>query len=159
MNPIDDAPTALRQECEAFSRYLAGARPTEYVLARYRAGHGGIPYRADSRVHPLDVRLVDAGRQGGVSLQAADAYSRFFRPHGPLRQKMILLLAILESSPPAHEGLHSAARVPAIAGLAAVAGQVGLSLGCLALGVLRFGPLHARLRLRDRRGAGDRVPA
>ena len=136
----------LGAECRVFSRYLARQEPTLYVLSSYQRL---------CRLDPLSLAplsLIDRGslglaRRGSVPARVADAYARIFRPYGPLRRRLILLLAILENSPPS-DGPLNAAREGSRAGI--LVGMVlTLLAGGLALlaGILLLGPLHLGSRL------------
>jgi hypothetical protein len=136
------SPEALRREAEVFTRYLVARSPSDYVAAKYRDGHRVIPYRGTTGTLPIDVFLVRAARRGVVSVWLADAYARIFRRHGPLRQKLVLLTAILESSPSFHEdinGSKSTSRVRVYLELLAM----GLGFAArLAVATLAFGPVQ-----------------
>src|SRR5262245_30972246 len=92
----------LAAECRAFTRYLIGQDPDPYVVARYQDGHAAIPYRRSASRVPIDGALVLFASRGRVRARIADAYARVFRPHGALRQKLTLLLAVLENAPATH---------------------------------------------------------
>ena len=84
----------MRRECRLFAVYLAGRQPSEEIVARYAAGW--------SRVRPQ-------GRSGSAALRAVerrpallpflDAACALRRGDDPLRRKLLLLTAILETSP------------------------------------------------------------
>jgi hypothetical protein len=134
----------LSAECRAFTRYLTGRDSDAYVLARYQAGHHSIPYRGAGARSPIDGALVLFASKGPVRARVADAYARVFRPHGALRQKLTLLLAILENAPATHRRFTSGGKGLA----AAVFGIAGALIGFgffLALGVLLLGPAHLLL--------------
>lgn len=136
----DDAD--LARECAAFAQYLAGATPTPAMQAYYRRAHATIPFRAAGALVPIDRSLLGWARRGGLPLRLADAYARFFRPTGALRQKLTLMLAILENSPETHRWLNSG-ETGSGAGVLAGLLLTGLAfVAALALGTLLFGPLH-----------------
>lgn len=88
----------LERECRVFTRYLAGREPTPYVIEKYRAAHAvDASYRTDSA---FDGRLVAVARLHPLLAWLVDAAARFLAPRGTLRKKLVLLLAILETSPP-----------------------------------------------------------
>ena len=137
----------LGAECRVFSRYLARQEPTLYVLSSYqRLCRLDLPSLA-----PLS--LIDRGslglaRWGTVPARIADAYARLFRPHGPLRRRLILLLAILENSPPSAAPLSAAtegsrARIMLGVSLTLLAGGA-----CLLAGIVFLGPLHVVSAMR-----------
>jgi hypothetical protein len=132
---------ALDAECRAFTRYLIRQAPDRYTVARYQVGHHAIPFRRSGPRDAVDGMLVLFASRGGWRVRVADAYARVFRPHGVLRQKLTLLLAILENAPATHRQFTSGGR-----GLAGAAGHVALALlefGVAFLGgMLLLGPAH-----------------
>ena len=145
----------LDLESSTFTRYLGGSDPSDYIRRKYREGHAAIPYRLTNDGDAFDAMLVVVARGGTVRSRFADAYARIFRPHGALRQKLTLLLAILENSPDTHHEFTRGGKgtVAALAGI--TASIIVFSLSLLA-GLLLLGPAH--LLLRGRRPAA-RVPA
>ena len=137
---VTEPAARLDLECREFSRYLAGRDPSEAARAYYVRAHRTIPYLTGGEMLPVDRGLLAAARRGGFLLRAADAYGRFFRPAGPLRQKLVLCLAILENSPDTHEHLNSAEVGPTALVLARLVGA-GIVAGlALVTGMLAFGP-------------------
>ena len=129
-------------ECRAFGRYLSGAEPTEYATCCYLRllPTAAVAERANSLL--IERALVGAGRAGSLPLRIADAYARFFIPRSLLRRRLILLLAILESSAPAERSLNSGVEV-SLPVLAAQLVMVMMASGlCLVAGVVAFGPVH-----------------
>jgi hypothetical protein len=145
---MTDAPR-LERECRVFTRLLVGEAATPSIIAKYREAHavlaGCIPESA------IDRRLTAVASGGATRARMADAYARLFAPHTAFRRKLVLLLAILETSPPFHARVdRTEPRGPAIAvGRLALAGGVG-ALAAFA-GVLLFGPWHLWTRLARRR--------
>ncbi len=93
----------LRRECQVFSRYLIGWEPSPYVLEKYCDAHQKVEsYKASS---PFDRFLLWFATMGAFSAQLADSYARVLAPRSALRKKLTLLLAVLESSSPAHKFL------------------------------------------------------
>lgn len=134
----------LSAECRALARYLTGRDPDPYVVARYQAGHYAIPYRRAGARTPIDGALVLFASKGRIRSRIADAYARVFRPHGALRQKITLLLAILENAPATHREFTAGGKGRAT-GVVAMAGAL-LGFGfCLVLGMLLLGPAHLLL--------------
>lgn len=131
----------LDLECRAFSRYLTGQAPSEAARAYYARAHTTIPYRAGGAI-PVDRSLLSVARHGGFLLRTADGYSRFFRPTGPLRQKLVLCLAILENTPEAHEGLNSATVGSPVLLLSRLLFSAVASAAALGIGLLIFGPIQ-----------------
>ena len=146
---------SLDIESSVFSRYLAGSDPSDYVREKYRDGHSAIPYRVQGNEDAFDVALVLVARRGPGRTRIADAYARVFRPHGVLRQKLTLLLAILENSPDLHRRFTAGGRGALLAVLA-IAGNLLVFLLSFLAGVVFFGPVHRLLRGRK---PAPRVPA
>jgi len=108
----------LRRECEVFCRLLADRPPNDSVIGSYVRGHQRIPYLAAPGPTGGERLLLAVARWGRLPARLADTYSRFLHPISPLRQKLVLLLAILESTPPYHTRLNTA-EVGSLAGVGA----------------------------------------
>ncbi len=135
-------PDTLRREAEVFTRYLVAEGPSEYVASKYCDGHRAIPYLHGRGGLPVDVFLARVARQGRLAVRLADSYARIFRRNGALRQKLVLLAAILESSPRYHIRFQSSeptSRLLVVGRLAGIA--MGFAVR-LAIAVLLFGPVH-----------------
>jgi len=137
---VIESPEALAAQCDALVRYLARQPATAPMRSYYQKAHATIPYRHGGPLSSVDHALVSAIASGGFLLRSADAYARFFRPTGPLRQKLTLCLAILENSPETHQALNQAAigprwRVLAGVGLAGVGFLLSLCLGLVVFGI------------------------
>lgn len=132
----------LAPECQAFTRYLAGRPPDDYIRGRYQRGHARIPYRLAGGGSAADRAILRVARLGPLAARMADIYSRFFRPTGVLRQKLVLLYAILENSPETHAWFNAAS----VGGPVALLGGLvlsGFASGMLLLaGIVCLGPLH-----------------
>jgi hypothetical protein len=129
------------EEARVFCRYLIGLDPNEYVMQCYVRALPSTAAHFGSR-SLIDRSLLGLARLGPLPARIADAYARLFRPTAPLRRRLILLLAILENSPPTAAPLSSGREgpVPVMAleaGLALLGG-----LACLAAGIVLLGPLH-----------------
>lgn len=94
---MTDAQThdVLNAECRTFTRYLAGVDAPPDVLAAYRKAHqvSGLGRWKG----PVDDLLITIARRGIWCARAADGYASLFARASFLRQKLILLVAILES--------------------------------------------------------------
>ncbi len=148
-------PEPLGLECRVFTGYLAGRAPDEYIRVHYERGHARIPYRQAGGLTAVDRAILNVARLGPLPARMADIYSRFFRPTGALRQKLVLLYAVLENSPETHAWFNAAA----VAGPAALLGGLFLnglaSVALLLAGILCIGPLHLAARLAE---GSQRVP-
>ncbi len=155
--PDNKAPhEPLGLECRVFTGYLAGRTPDEYIRVRYERGHARIPYRQTGGLAPADQAILRVARLGPVPARMADIYSRFFRPTGALRQKLVLLYAVLENSPETHGWFNVAATGGPVALLGGLIAS-GVASGILLVaGVLCIGPLHLAAELF---GGADGGPA
>ncbi len=95
----------LSHECEVFCSYLTGSKPKTYVLEKYLDAHQKVAsYTASAH---FDRFLLRFATTGFVFTKLADSYACLLAPASTLRKKLILLLAILESSSPAYRFLDS----------------------------------------------------
>jgi len=144
----------LNRECTVFTGYLAGRAPDEYIRLHYRRGHARIPYLQMGGATAVDRAILRVARLGPLPARMADIYSRFFRPTGVLRQKLVLLYAVLENSPETHAWFNSAAVGGPMALLGGLAFGGLASAGLLLAGILCIGPLHLAAALGSgRQGA------
>jgi hypothetical protein len=91
----------LERECRSYTRYLAGCRPTPYVIAKYldfhqKMGNG-------EGVDRFDRLLVSFSARGPLWARLADSYATIWRRNSLLRNKLVLTLGLLECSSPAFE--------------------------------------------------------
>ena len=88
----------LESECEVFARYLLSCTPAPYVVRKYSAAHHvSAVFSTGSRFDNLLVRIASVHP---ALTRLADSYARIFAPGALLRKKLVLLLAILETSAP-----------------------------------------------------------
>jgi hypothetical protein len=143
------ATAGLERECHAFTRLLTGRPPTAYVTRKYIDAHRARP---DLTIVMGFERVILAhAARGPLVARLADAYARRLFPRGSLRKKLVLLLAIIETSPGLHRDVDAApVRSPfsAIVSLA-VTGTAGIALAFLGLA------LFSVVRLVS---GGDRQP-
>ena len=134
--------SALPRECEVFCRYLGGSAPTDYVARKYLAGCAGMPAGGARVDRLIDRWLLTVAHSGTPGARLADSYARVLRPHGPLRHRLVLMLAILENSPGFHERLDRAT-IGSPLGIMLELGLTGVGFALrLALGLACFGPVH-----------------
>ena len=91
------------RECRIFGRYLLGQEPTDYVRQKYTDFHrraAGGDLQLQSRLDGLLLRFARANVWG---THLADAYATQFFGNATLRKKLVLVLALLECSPPGCE--------------------------------------------------------
>jgi hypothetical protein len=138
----------LEQECRVFTRFISRVEPSPYVTRKYVDAHRLGPDLAPADL--FDGWLVAVARSSPPLTRLADAYARHFAPRTTLRRKLVLLLAILESSPPFNRVID---RVPARPFVIAVLALAVTGLGGLAAalaGAALFAPI--RFLSRGRRG-------
>jgi hypothetical protein len=132
----------LGLECRVFTGYLAGRTPDEYIRLRYERGHARIPYRLAGGLTAADRAILRVARLGPGPARMADIYCRFFRPTGALRQKLVLLFAVLENSPETQAWFNTAAEGGPLTLLGGLVANGVVSVALLAAGILCIGPLH-----------------
>lgn len=89
--------TLLSRECQVFFHYLCDLKMDPYIAAKYCEAHRKVPGYTPSQ--GFDQLLVQFAAMRSSFTRMADSYTRFFAPRSTLRKKLILLVAILESSP------------------------------------------------------------
>jgi hypothetical protein len=88
----------LESECRVFTEYLLGCVAPPYTLLKYKDAHQTSPvFSAGNR---FDQFLVHVAGKHPALTRVADSYARLLAPQALLRKKLILLLAILETSAP-----------------------------------------------------------
>ena len=151
----------LEAECRTFTRYLAAADPTPDLVRAYVEGHVSIPFLHDatSEGHrSLDHATLRLARAGAFATGAADAYARVSRANGPLRQKLTLLLAILEHAPPYHTALNAGSGVGPVRATLALFGLGLFFMVSLTVGMVLLAPVHIVARLRGGRPPRAHAP-
>jgi len=91
--PADSS--VLEREASVFTRHLIGEEPPAYVTAKYVAAHGAGRNGPGSGERDS---LVTLARRGPFAARLADAWSALFDRGGPLRRKLVLVVALLEST-------------------------------------------------------------
>lgn len=86
----------LEVEARAFGRYLVGRVPPPELIARYReASRALFPAPVAGR----DAAVLGFARRHAWSVAFLDAAAAFLQPGGMLRNRILLMAAILEASP------------------------------------------------------------
>src|SRR5206468_10013985 len=86
----------LDTEARVFGRYLVGRIPPRELVARYRDASRTLFVRA---VSPADAAIVRFARRHPWSAGFLDAAEGLVHPGGLLRSKILVMSAILETSP------------------------------------------------------------
>jgi hypothetical protein len=115
---------SLEAECRVFTMHLLGCLPDPYVIRKYVDAHKVSP--AFSGGNRFDDLLVRVAAERPALTKLADSYARIFTPTGLLRKKLVLLLAILETSGPSYHLIDASAK----------GGQVVLMFQLLIKGIL-----------------------
>ena len=86
----------LDLEAQVFGRYLVGERPPAELVARYRAANETL---FAEPVSGEDAAIVAFARRHPWSVGPLDAATGLFRPASALRNKILVMAAILEATP------------------------------------------------------------
>ena len=138
----------LEHECRVFARYLIGSDPTSYLIEKYVDFHEklGSSIVSDS----FDDLLVQVASRGALWTTLADSYSRLFRKSGALRKKLILVLALLECTPPSFEMLDSVSSGGFAGAVVRLAGVSAKFIAASVAGTVLFAPARLWLSSRER---------
>jgi hypothetical protein len=136
----------LERECRAYTRYLCGQDASPYLIEKYLDFHQklGHELKADS----FDSFLVRMSARGGLWVGLSDSYARILRKNTVLRKKLIVVLALLECTPPSFEKLDSVPTGGIVGTVLRLAGTSARFVLTSALAVIIFFP--ARLWMTSR---------
>ena len=95
----------LKQECTRFTEYLVNCKPNEYIEKKYLEGHNC--NRIGNNMGLFDTFLTKAANRNSIMTRLADTYTAVFYRKAVLRKKLVLLLAVLESSSTTHSKVDS----------------------------------------------------
>jgi NADH dehydrogenase len=147
--PAADSSAVIDAECAVFTRCLLRRAASEYVRLKYRAAHTSLA--ALSPANRFDAFLVRFARTGPGFATVADAYAAVFAPHSLLRKKLVVLLAILETSSPECELIDAPVGGGKPARAAVSIGFVGLgALVALVVGLPLLLPIQLVLSMLPR---------
>jgi NADH dehydrogenase len=132
----------LFDECMVFCRYLLDMEPSEYVSQKYADAHGIRNADSQFRSSPFDRFLINFSQWSTLCSKLVDSYTRIFSKRSVFRKKLILLLAILESTHPYHEYLDSVDSYSKPKLFAALLMKPFVFAFYLALSVLLLAPFH-----------------
>jgi len=94
----DERRQALNKECEAFSFYLIRQHPNAYIREKYLEAHQANPDLQSDHRNIFDRFLLALSVKNVRLAKMADSYASIFSRGCLLRKKLVLLLAILEST-------------------------------------------------------------
>jgi NADH dehydrogenase len=149
-NEVDATAAELTREARVFTRHLLGVDPSDYVIAQYRKAHDSRPELAIA--DPFDRSMVTLARRHRIAAKLVDAGAAVLQPRGVLRRKMVLLIAILESTPPFHAIID---RTPGLSRPSSIARMVwtgAVAAATVIVGVLVLTPMRL-LALTERERA------
>ena len=89
----------LEEECQTLTRYLINRPAGELVVGRYVHAHACLPLESTEAISHTDQVLLTMARRGGLCTRMADLHAHLLSADGPLRRKLILLIALLEADP------------------------------------------------------------
>ena len=127
-------------EARAFGRYLVGAEPPQELIERYRVATARLfPDAAD----PCDEALVDFAARHAWSVAPLDAAAALVRRDSRLREKLLVMAAVLETTPRFADDF-----LPRACGRLALLGRltgIGLrAIGETAVGLALYAVIRAR---------------
>src|SRR5262245_41863983 len=99
MNINDSSIDHLAQECLVFCRYLSSVSPDNYILKKYYDANKINDEICRNRKTSFEKILITLARIHPLFTQVVDTYTVFLFKNALIRRKLVLLLAILESSP------------------------------------------------------------
>jgi len=94
---------SLERECEVFTRYLYGRPPGPYILRKYIEANRSRNLADPPPGDQFGMRLLGIASKSPILTKLADAFAAVFAKRSLLRKKLVLLIAILESSAAAGE--------------------------------------------------------
>lgn len=92
----------LLRECDALAGYLIGETPNDYIRDKYLRAHEVSPALASGERSALDRLQMAMAVRSRLACRFADSYSSIFSRDCLLRKKIVLLLAVLESTHPTY---------------------------------------------------------
>jgi hypothetical protein len=135
----------IERECRVFTEHLIGQAPDPYILRKYGEAHTSESvYTGGSR---FDAFLVNVASTHRMLAKLADSYARIFFPTALLRKKLILLLAILETSASSFRAMEAVDGGSNAALVARLCGRLFLFVLGLVFGVLLFAPVQIVFRV------------
>ena len=143
--------TVEDRECVVFTGHLLGVAPDAYVKRKYAEAHRVMGGLAPN--DPFDVFVLRFAATHRFCTRVADAYARVFRPGSALRRKLIVLLAILETSPPSYRTIDAPVGGPKALLLLRLALRGSIALLSLLIGTLLLVPARLALAATGRRAA------
>jgi len=142
-HPIAEAGEPAR-EFAVFARYLGTAVPGPQAEAAYLRAE---PMAAALAGDGVDRLLIGLARRSVAGCGVADAYARLARPHGPLRRRLVLTLAVLESTAGIHTAYDTARPSGTLTAWLAIGARGIRWLLRTGIAVLALAPFHIMVKL------------
>jgi hypothetical protein len=86
--------SSLRREAVTFGNYLTSQRPSSYLVSKYLDYHE----KKKPACAGFDAVLVGLARLHPVAAFVCDSYATWFHRHSALKKKLVLMLALFEST-------------------------------------------------------------
>jgi len=93
----------LKRECRVFCQYLFNKEPSNYVVQKYIEAHEPANLNLSNWVNPREELLLKISTWNRFFTRLIDSYTVIFWKTSLIRKKLILLVAIIESSDQAHQ--------------------------------------------------------
>jgi hypothetical protein len=138
----------LEQEARAYTRYLCRQDASPYLIEKYLDFHQKLGQGLE--IDAFDSFLVRLSTRGGLWVGLSDCYARVFRKSSALRQKLILVLALLECTPPSFEKLDAVPAGGIVGAVLRLAGTSARFVLTSALAVVIFSPARLWMISRER---------
>ncbi|MFX0194696.1 MAG: hypothetical protein ACFFCW_01140 [Candidatus Hodarchaeota archaeon] len=98
---------SLNDECNVFCYYLVNQKPTDYIIQKYQEGHEASDINQNLNSNTFNELLIAIAKINPFFTKLVDTYTCMLYKRSALRKKLLLLLAILESSASTHYSLDS----------------------------------------------------
>jgi hypothetical protein len=135
-------PSDVAEECQVFCRYLCHRPAPAEVIAAYRRAHQCGVVSIEPAWPPIDAALLAIARRSPAFTRAADAYAVTFAKSSLLRRKLVLLLAILESSGSTIGAVDTVVPGPRVKWFLGIVLNVAVFAGALGLAAAALIPLR-----------------
>ena len=97
----------LDRESKVYTKFLINDEPTSYIQNKYQKAHHRSNIFEGNVSDPFDDFLIKFSSKNGFFTKLADSYASFFKKNSLIRKKLILLLALLESTAPSYRQFES----------------------------------------------------
>lgn len=143
---MTDERSVLARECRALAAYLSGKTCSDAVVAAYVDAHAAGHVLVAAPRPGLDRALLSCAGRGVPVVAIADAYASIFARTSNFRRKLILVLALLETTAPDYREIDT----PASASLGGFLVATTTAVAGLSLRLVVALPWFGTLALLDR---------